>query len=106
MRLEVINGQDAGRIVALTRERPLLLGRAAGADVVIRDARGSRRHAELRLLTGGRVLVRDLGSTNGTTVTLPDQEPVRLRPTEDFGIEPGAVLTLADEVSLTYEVSE
>jgi hypothetical protein len=52
------------------------------------------------------VLVRDLGSTNGTTVTLPGQEPVRLRPTEDQGIEPGTVVTLADEVELTYEVQE
>ena len=50
------------------------------------------------------MLVRDLGSTNGTTVTLPGEEPVRLRPTEDQGIEPGSVITLADEVSLTYEL--
>ena len=63
----------------------------------------SRNHAEV-VLEGWHVLVRDLGSTNGTTVTLPGQEPVRLRPTEDHGIEPGAVITLADEVSLTYEV--
>ncbi len=70
-----------------------------------RDNDISRNHAEV-ILEGWHVLVRDLGSTNGTTVTLPGQEPVRLRPTEDFGIEPGAVVTLADEVSLTYEVSE
>ena len=65
----------------------------------------SRNHAEV-ILEGWHVLVRDLGSTNGTTVTLPGQEPVRLRPTEDFGIEPGAIITLADEVALTYEVAE
>lgn len=65
----------------------------------------SRNHAEV-ILEGWHVLVRDLGSTNGTTVTLPGQEPVRLRPTEDFGIEPGAIVTLADEVALTYEVAE
>ncbi len=58
------------------------------------------------MLDGWHVLVRDLGSTNGTTVTLPGQEPVRLRPTEDQGIEPGTVVTLADEVVLTYEVQE
>ncbi|MFQ6171008.1 FHA domain-containing protein [Oryzobacter sp. R7] len=77
--------------------RPHLL-RVGGVD---RDI--SRNHAEV-VLEGWHVLVRDLGSTNGTTVTLPGQEPVRLRPTEDHGIEPGAVITLADEVSLTYEV--
>ncbi len=78
-------------------QRPHLL-RVGGVE---RDI--SRNHAEV-VLEGWHVLVRDLGSTNGTTVTLPGQEPVRLRPTEDQGIEPGAVITLADEVSLTYEV--
>ena len=72
-------------------QRPHLL-RVGGAD---RDI--SRNHAEV-VLEGWHVLVRDLGSTNGTTVTLPGQEPVRLRPTEDQGIEPGTVVTLADEV--------
>ena len=80
-------------------QRPHLL-RVGGAD---RDI--SRNHAEV-VLEGWHVLVRDLGSTNGTTVTLPGEEPVRLRPTEDQGIEPGSVITLADEVSLTYEVKE
>ena len=80
-------------------QRPHLL-RVGGVD---RDI--SRNHAEV-VLEGWHVLVRDLGSTNGTTVTLPGQEPVRLRPTEDQGIEPGTVVTLADEVSLTYEVEE
>lgn len=78
-------------------QRPHLI-RVGGAD---RDI--SRNHAEV-VLEGWHVLVRDLGSTNGTTVALPGEEPVRLRPTEDQGIEPGTVITLADEVSLTYEV--
>jgi hypothetical protein len=78
-------------------QRPHLV-RVGGVD---RDI--SRNHAEI-VLEGWHVLVRDLGSTNGTTVTLPGQEPVRLRPTEDQGIEPGTVVTLADEVELTYEV--
>ncbi|HET7822840.1 MAG TPA: FHA domain-containing protein [Ornithinibacter sp.] len=80
-------------------QRPHLL-RVGGPD---RDI--SRNHAEI-VLEGWHVLVRDLGSTNGTTVTLPGQEAVRLRPTEDQGIEPGTVVTLADEVVLTYEVQE
>lgn len=107
---------STGGVVPL--DRGILLGRApkVNADLppssrphLVRLASAdndiSRNHAEI-ILEGWHVLVRDLGSTNGTTVTLPGQEPVRLRPTEDFGIEPGAILTLADEVSLTYEVSE
>jgi hypothetical protein len=107
---------SAGGVVPL--DRGILLGRApkVNADLppssrphlvrlASQDNDISRNHAEV-ILEGWHVLVRDLGSTNGTTVTLPGQEPVRLRPTEDFGIEPGAVVTLADEVSLTYEVAE
>ena len=107
---------STGGLVPL--DRGVLLGRSpkVNADLppssrphlvrlASRDNDISRNHAEV-ILEGWHVLVRDLGSTNGTTVTLPGQEPVRLRPTEDFGIEPGAVVTLADEVALTYEVSE
>ncbi|MBR7742619.1 FHA domain-containing protein [Phycicoccus sp. BSK3Z-2] len=78
-------------------QRPHLV-RVGGVD---RDI--SRNHAEV-VIEGWHVLVRDLGSTNGTTVALPGEDPVRLRPTEDHGIEPGTVVTLADEVSLTFEV--
>ncbi|KGN31204.1 hypothetical protein N802_04915 [Knoellia sinensis KCTC 19936] len=107
---------STGGLVPL--DRGILLGRSpkVNADLppssrphlvrlASRDNDISRNHAEV-ILEGWHVLVRDLGSTNGTTVTLPGQEPVRLRPTEDFGIEPGAIITLADEVALTYEVSE
>lgn len=78
-------------------QRPRVL-RVGGPD---RDI--SRNHAEIAL-EGWRVLVRDLGSTNGTTVALPGQDPVRLRPAQDHAIEPGTVIRLADEVVLTYEV--
>ena len=63
----------------------------------------SRNHVEI-VLEGWHVLIRDLGSTNGTTVALPGEHPVRLRPSDQQVIEPGTVITLADEVSLTYEV--
>jgi hypothetical protein len=63
----------------------------------------SRNHLEV-VLEGWHVLVRDLGSTNGTTVALPGQAPVRLRPGDQQVIEPGTILSLADEVSLTFEV--
>ena len=62
------SGEDAGREVALDDERPVVLGRQRGSDIVLRDPRVSRRHAELRPLAGGRALLRDLGSANGTWV--------------------------------------
>ena len=79
--------------------RPHLL-RVGGPD---RDI--SRNHAEI-VLEGWMVLVRDLGSTNGTTVTRPGHQPVRLRPGEPLEIDPGSVVSLADEVVLSYEVPD
>jgi hypothetical protein len=56
---------EGGRLV-LT-DAPLVIGRAADAGVRVTDNSVSRRHAEIRPVPGGWVLV-DLGSTNGTRV--------------------------------------
>jgi hypothetical protein len=55
-----------GRRLPLDRE-VTSLGRSSGCDVVLDDANASRRHAELRVRGGKAVLV-DLDSTNGTAV--------------------------------------
>ena len=65
----------------------------------------SRNHLEVTL-DGWHVLVMDLRSTNGTLVTVPGEEPQRLRPDEAFPIPPGTVVSLADEVSFVYEVGD
>jgi hypothetical protein len=64
----------------------------------------SRSHVEVRL-DGWDVLVVDLGSTNGTAVTVPGRQPERLHPGEPFSIPPGTTVTLADEASAVYEAS-
>jgi FHA domain/Domain of unknown function (DUF1707) len=48
-------------------EAPVALGRSRTCDCVLADPSVSRRHAELRR-EGGRWLLRDLGSRNGTRV--------------------------------------
>jgi FHA domain len=63
----------------------------------------SRNHVEVKL-DGWHVLVSDLGSTNGTIVTVPGHAPQRLHPNEAMPIAPGTVVNLADEVSFVYEV--
>ena len=63
----------------------------------------SRSHVEVRL-EGWHVLLVDLDSTNGTVVTSPGQPPERLRPREECPIVPGATVTIAEEISFTYEV--
>jgi hypothetical protein len=64
----------------------------------------SRAHVEITL-DGWHVLVSDLNSTNGTTVTPPGQPPVRLRPADPLLIESGTLVSLADGVSFRYEVT-
>ena len=64
----------------------------------------SRTHVEIRL-DGWHVLLTDLNSVNGTIVTPPWQEPQRVRANESVPIEPGTVVSLADEVTFRYEVT-
>ena len=53
----------------------LVLGRVAGADLVIRDARASRRHAELTPENGGvriAVLAEEPAATSAPVGPQPD----------------------------------
>lgn len=63
----------------------------------------SRSHVRFGI-DGWLVQVTDLGSTNGTLVTVPGQQPVRLRPHDPFTILPGTTVSLADEVAVLFEV--
>lgn len=101
----------------VTLDRGVLVGRApksapelpaSQAPHLVRvpspDNEISRNHVEV-ILDGWHVLVRDLGSTNGTTITLPGDHPVRLRPGDQQSIEPGTTITLADQVTAVFEVT-
>ena len=61
----VTGGLDAGRAVPLSSV-PLTIGRSEDNDLVLRDEQASRRHAEVVVDAGGTVIIRDLGSANGT----------------------------------------
>src|SRR3954447_7029947 len=62
----VIKGPDRGEQVALT-DNPVTFGSAPNCDLVLSDKTVSRRHV-MALLEGDEVMVRDLGSTNGTFI--------------------------------------
>jgi hypothetical protein len=72
---------------------------------LIESAEISRMHASI-MLDGWQVLLRDLGSQNGTILTLPGHEPEQIRSNEDYVLEPGSVVSFADVVSCTFEVTE
>ena len=108
-RLVVVRGPDTGDSV-LVGDEATTLGSGAESDVRLSDPTISRRHLEVSMGTGG-VVVRDLGSTNGSFVRgarfqelilgfgaeiqigqttlkyIPDEEPVDLPPgeAESFG---------------------
>ncbi len=75
--LHVVGGPDAGHVHTLTPGAHRI-GRAALAEVPLDDPDVSRWHARVDLAPGG-VTVRDLASTNGSTL---DGEPLGREPTD------------------------
>ncbi len=65
MRLKIVKGKNTGTTFDLDGE--LFVGRDAGNDIVVPDHTASRHHVKIAVVNG-RVLVRDLGSNNGTFV--------------------------------------
>lgn len=63
--LEVVHGPDEGRCFELPHRETVTGGRNTAHDVVLTDESVSTSHFEIRLTPQG-VILRDLGSTNGT----------------------------------------
>jgi DNA-binding NtrC family response regulator len=108
-RLVVVTGPDRGEEVVVGTE-PMVIGSGSGCDARLSDPTVSRRHLSVALGEGG-VVVRDMGSTNGSFVRgsrfgelilgfgaeiqvgqttlkyVPEEEPVSVKPavTESFG---------------------
>ncbi len=78
LQLRVIAGPDCGQLIALRRGGHLI-GRAADADISLDDPDVSRRHCEIRVDLRA-LMLRDLGSTNGTLLdgALIDEQPRQL----------------------------
>jgi pSer/pThr/pTyr-binding forkhead associated (FHA) protein len=106
---------STGDIVSL--DRGVIMGRAPQAPPslppelqphVVRIASPqrdlSRNHVQV-VVEGWQVVLRDLDTTNGTTVTTPGGTPTRLRGSDPLVLEPGSVVSMADEVTFTYQVS-
>jgi hypothetical protein len=104
---------STGGVVPL--DRPLILGRnpripagyASEQPNLVRlpdpNKDVSGQHLEVSL-DYWNVVVRDLGSTNGTEVVLPGELPVVLRANDPVIIEPGTRVVLASTISFVFEV--
>ncbi len=74
----------------------LTIGREASNAVAINDAEVSRKHTQL-IFQGGKYIITDLGSTNGTFVN-------GQRLTGQHVLQPGEIISLGEQISLLYEV--
>ena len=81
--LEVIEGPDAGKQIAV--DRAVVIGRAADSDLVLEDGEVSERHARVTPSPDGSATVEDLESANGTFVNQNELEgPARLDPGDEL----------------------
>jgi DNA-binding XRE family transcriptional regulator len=100
-RLTVLDGPQAGAVFEI-RHPTVLVGRGAGENHIAFPAdeypQISRAHAEISV-DGGRIVVRDRGSTNHTRLEAPDDPPgaaARRIGAEPVEVPAGATLLLAD----------
>jgi pSer/pThr/pTyr-binding forkhead associated (FHA) protein len=117
--LEIVEGDDAGRQTPL--EGSIEIGREASIGLALDDDQTSRRHARVTA-QGGRAVVEDLGSTNGTYLngqpiegerTLRPGDRLRvgltvfeLRTAADVQRQPSAVIPVPQVTQLSGDVLE
>ena len=73
----------------------LMIGRDSTNDIVINDAEVSRRHARLTF-QGGKYVLEDFGSTNGTFVNGQRLAGPRV-------LKPGEVVSFGEQIVLVFE---
>jgi pSer/pThr/pTyr-binding forkhead associated (FHA) protein len=82
--LEVLAGQDTGKVFRLTRGN-VNIGRRTG-EVPLSDGEVSRRHTVIEVFGRDMVFLRDLGSTNGTYHNGRRCSVARLRAGDTIGV--------------------
>ena len=91
-RLLGLEGTCAGRVVSIPAGRPLRIGREQGEGVLtLTSSSVSRTHCEL-FMQNGRMIVRDLGSSNGTWLN-----GKRLESNRDASVKPGDRLEIGSK---------
>jgi pSer/pThr/pTyr-binding forkhead associated (FHA) protein len=65
--ITVTKGRDAGRVIRLGKGESRTLGRGPEADITLSDMAVSRLQCRIRV-EGGACYVRDMGSSNGTSI--------------------------------------
>lgn len=88
------SGPTPGKIFPMEGE-VITIGREAGNAIIINDAEVSRKHTQF-VFQGGKYIVTDLGSTNGTFVN-------GQRLTGQHILQPGEIISLGEQINLLFE---
>ncbi len=88
------SGPTPGAAFALEGDQ-MTIGRDSTNEIVINDAEVSRRHARLTF-QGGKYVLEDLGSTNGTFVNGQRLAGPRV-------LKPGEVISFGEQIVLVFE---
>jgi pSer/pThr/pTyr-binding forkhead associated (FHA) protein len=88
------SGPTPGKIFPMEGD-VITIGREAGNGIIINDAEVSRKHTQF-VFQGGKYIVTDLGSTNGTFVN-------GQRLTGQHILQPGEVISLGEQINLLFE---
>src|SRR5688572_4483251 len=76
--LRFISGKYQGGEYALPAEKEIVIGRGGELDIVLVEDMVSRKHAKITT-QGGKIVIQDLGSTNGTFVNGEKIKRARLK---------------------------
>ena len=88
------SGPTPGKVFPLEGD-VITIGREAENGIVINDAEVSRKHTQF-VFQGGKYIITDLGSTNGTFVNGE-------RLTGQHVLVPGEVISLGEQINLLFE---
>ncbi|MBN2370811.1 MAG: zinc-ribbon domain-containing protein [Vicinamibacteria bacterium] len=93
--IAVIQGPATGQIFQISKTRTTI-GRS-GCDVNLNDPEASRQHAVIEIF-GERVILRDLGSTNGTYIDMERIEHAQLSNHMEFRVGGHTLMLIVTEV--------
>ncbi|MDA3862844.1 MAG: FHA domain-containing protein [Deltaproteobacteria bacterium] len=98
--LRFISGKYQGGQFKLKNDREIIIGRATDGDMVLVEDMVSRQHTKITT-HGGVILIKDLGSTNGTFVNgeRVDSEPVELKEGDRILIGTSVLKLVVDDAS-------
>src|SRR5258707_7703154 len=102
--LKCIAGKCQGGEFPLKQEKQIVIGRWGELDVVLAEDMVSRKHAKIST-QGGKIVIEDLGSTNGTFVNGEKIKHPRLKEGDRILIGT-SLLRLVPHVNNVQEVDE